>query len=52
MKAFVYTKKGSELVMTINHVKSVITNNGKIIIISDIEFVFDTKQYKTTIYQN
>lgn len=52
MKAFVYSKKDSKLVMTINHVKNVILNGDKIIIISDVECAFDTHQYKTTIYQN
>lgn len=55
MKAFVYNKDTkSELFKTIKDVKEVRVHNGWIIIVPEdgMTLTFNTKKYKTTIYQN
>ena len=55
-KVFVYSKKNSSKIGVFNHVVKVTDNptHGTIEIYTDTnEFItFDTKSYKTTIYQN
>ena len=54
MKAFVYYKKTSELFKSVDKVNEVKVRNGWIYIIPEdgMTMVFDTKKFKTTIYQN
>lgn len=54
MKVFVYTKKDSTKIATITDVTSVEHNGNEVIFISKdgVEFRFNTKIVKTTIYQN
>lgn len=55
MKAFVYYKKAtSELFKAVDKVKEVKVKNNWIYIIPEdgMTMVFDTKKFKTTIYQN
>ena len=55
MKVFVYHKdKDSKLFRVINNVSQVKVNNGIIVITPEdgLNISFDTKKFKTTIYQN
>ena len=54
MKAFVYTKNGSQLIHVIMNVKMVEETKDKINFTTADEstFSFDKKIYKTTSYQN
>lgn len=55
MKVFVYKKDHkSQLFKVVNHVETVKVNNGMLVIIPEdgMALSFDTKKFKTTIYQN
>ncbi len=56
MKVFVYSKKTSKKIAEVKHVVTVQppTASNKIILITESGemFTFDTKEVKTTIYQN
>ena len=56
MKVFVYSKKSSKQIASINHVKEVSEDrkNGRIFFITETgeRLDFDIKNVKSTIYQN
>ena len=54
MKVFVYTKHGSRKISTITDVYAIRYEGKNIVFTSfgDVEFKFDTRVVKTTIYQN
>ena len=54
MKAFVYSKKTSKTVAVIKNVVRTEVYKDKILFVTDSDerLVFDTKEFKTTTYQN